>query len=113
LQSLLAHAAGRSAICLACDMPYVTAALLVRLATAAQHADVLAPRDPATGKWQPLCARYHGPSVAPVLESALAGGERSFQGLFRRMNVAELPLDASERAQLRDWDTPEDMRAAD
>ena len=51
------------------------------------------------------------PAARASLERALAEGERSFQGLFARLNVRELKLDASERAQLRDWDTLEDMRA--
>lgn len=115
LQSLLTHAGERSAICLACDMPYVTTDLLSRFVNAtarptSKQAQVLAPRDPVTGKWEPLFARYQSPTVAPVLATTLAEGERSFQGLFRRLTVAELPLDPSERAQLRDWDRPEDMR---
>jgi molybdopterin-guanine dinucleotide biosynthesis protein A len=115
LQSLLKHAGERNAICLACDMPYVTAELLGRLAraSASKQPQVLAPRNPKTGKWEPLFARYQSPTVAPLLADALAEGERSFQGLFRRLTVAELPFDPSERAQLRDWDTPEDMREDD
>lgn len=116
LQSLLAHAADRAALCIACDMPYVSAGLLARLATEPPRAlpmavDVLAPRDAATGKWQPLFARYQSATVAPLLTRAWAEGERSFQGLFKRLTVRELILDELERAQLRDWDTPEDMRA--
>jgi molybdopterin-guanine dinucleotide biosynthesis protein A len=94
-------------------MPYVTAELLARLAHEPVDAQVLAPRDPASGKWEPLVARYQSPSVAPVLARALAEGERSFQGLFKRLHVVELSLHASERTQLRDWDTPADMRQPD
>lgn len=113
LHSLLVHAGERAAICLACDMPYVTAELLARLAREPVEAQVLAPRDPVSGKWEPLLARYESPSVAPVLARALAEGERSFQGLFKRLHVVEMSLGASERAQLRDWDSPEDMRQPD
>jgi molybdopterin-guanine dinucleotide biosynthesis protein A len=111
LQTLLAHAAPRSAICVACDMPYVSARLLDRLASA-QLADahVLAPRAAESGKWQPLFARYQSASVAPLLARAWAEGERSFQALFRRLTVRELVLDELEIAQLRDWDTPEDTQ---
>jgi molybdopterin-guanine dinucleotide biosynthesis protein A len=109
---LIAFAGERDALCLACDMPYVSAALLSRLSVESGHGmHVLAPRDAATGKWQPFFARYHSASVAPWLASALAQGERSFQGLFRHLTIRELSLDEPERAQLRDWDTPEDMRA--
>lgn len=110
LQSLLAYAGEREALCLACDMPFVTAALLARLADGEANADVVAPRDGATGKWEPMFARYRSASVAPLLERALAQGERSFQGLFAHLSVRELVLGETERAQLRDWDTPDDMR---
>jgi len=133
LQSLFAFAGERDAVCLACDMPYVTADLLAKLAASgeaeagaaprapqaqekarsgpAPQADVVAPREAASGKWEAMFARYRSETVAPLLERALAEGERSFQGLFARVRVQELILDATERAQLRDWDTPEDMRS--
>jgi molybdopterin-guanine dinucleotide biosynthesis protein A len=183
LQSLLGYAGSRDALCLACDMPFVSADLLARLAGqqsvshagesglglglglkgahaivareakrsaepqaardaegsaepqlardakrsaepqvapdsegsadvtgSAGEAHVIAPRDHASGKWEPMFARYRSATVAPLLMQALAEGERSFQGLFTRLTVRELWLDAAERAQLRDWDTPEDMR---
>lgn len=111
LASLLRHAGARPAVCLACDMPFVEATLLARLVREQPEAAVLAPRAPVSGKWESLFARYDGPRVAPVLAEALQQGERSFQTLFRRLNVCELVLSATERAWLRDWDTPEDMRA--
>ena len=143
LQSLLAYAGERDALCLACDMPFVTAELLAKLAsescarendcvvpshvpqgtesTCARDgsasrvvsggvAQVVAARDQASGKWEAMFARYVSPAVAPLLERALADGERSFQELFTRLTVRELLLDPRERNQLRDWDTPEDMR---
>jgi molybdopterin-guanine dinucleotide biosynthesis protein A len=109
LASLLDYAADRSALCLACDMPFVSAALLARLAAEPCAAQVLAPRDPLAGKWEPLFARYQSPSVAPVLQRALAEGERSFQGLFKRLTLSELRVSSEERAALRDWDTPDDV----
>jgi len=118
LQSLLAYAGERDALCLACDMPYVSAELLRKVAEeegglgfGTETAEVVAARDEQTGKWEAMFARYRSAAVAPLLERALADGERSFQGLFARLNIRELKLDASERALLRDWDTPEDMRA--
>jgi molybdopterin-guanine dinucleotide biosynthesis protein A len=112
LQSLLSFAGDREALCLACDMPFVSAPVLARLASEPLHAShVLAPRAASSDKWEPLFARYHSASVAPLLASALAQGERSFQGLFRRLTIRELNLNELERAQLRDWDTPEDVHA--
>lgn len=109
LSSLLTHAAARPALCVACDLPYVDAALLDRLATEQPDAMVLAPRARDGGKWESLFARYDSRRVAPLLAAALAQGERSFQRLFRRMSVRELALNAREQRALRDWDTPDDM----
>jgi len=111
LESLLRHAGGRSALCLACDMPYVSEALLARLADApvqpGEH--VLAPRNADGRKWEAMFARYQCERVAPLLASAMADAERSFQRVFQRLSVTELAVDARERRQLRDWDTPADM----
>jgi molybdenum cofactor guanylyltransferase len=110
LVSLLEHAAARPAIAVACDMPYVSEALLARVAHEQPDACVLAPRDAASGKWQPLCTRYDSPRVLPVLHAALADGVRSFQALFRRLPVNELALVDAEETQLVDWDTLADIR---
>jgi molybdopterin-guanine dinucleotide biosynthesis protein A len=109
LASLLERAGSRRCIVVACDMPRVSAALLARLQHESPDAAVLAPRDVATGKWEPLCARYDPTVVAPVLASAIKAGARSFQELFRELSVVELALSESERDDLQDWDTPEDI----
>jgi molybdopterin-guanine dinucleotide biosynthesis protein A len=109
LASLLDYARDRPALCLACDMPYVSSALLLRLVNESPDALVLAPRDAASGKCQPLCARYASARVAPVLAAAMAEGVRSFQALFGRMTVSALPLTRAEHEELRDWDKPEDI----
>lgn len=111
LRALLAHAGQRPALALACDLPYVTAALISRLAHAPSHASVLAPRDPVTGKWQPLFARYDAPRVLPSLDTAIAAGVRSFQTWLRGVQVEELVLAPEERALLGDWDEPQDLDA--
>jgi molybdopterin-guanine dinucleotide biosynthesis protein A len=110
LCALLAHAAHSPAIALACDLPYLDEALLARLTMTPCDAAVLSPRDPATGKWQPLFARYDSSRVLPSLRAAIADGVRSFQTFMRTLEVAELPLSDAERALLRDWDHPADMQ---
>jgi molybdopterin-guanine dinucleotide biosynthesis protein A len=110
LMSLLAHAGERPALGLACDMPFVSSELLARLADEAPEAALLAPRDPQTGKWQALFARYAGPRVSPFVQSALQRSDHSFQTLFERVPAVELSLGPSEHAQLRDWDTPDDLQ---
>jgi molybdopterin-guanine dinucleotide biosynthesis protein A len=112
LSALLAYAGECPALALACDLPFVTGPLLARLAQDACLAAVLCPRDPASGKWQPLFARYDPPRVLPALRVAVASGVRSFQTFLRTIEVAELALAEHERAQLADWDAPSDVRPA-
>jgi molybdopterin-guanine dinucleotide biosynthesis protein A len=111
LAALLAHAGSRHAVLLACDLPYLSAPLLERLARtpAPSAATVLAARDPATGKWQPMFARYTSAVVLPPLRAAIEQGVRSPQTFLKTQQVEELPLDDAERAELRDWDRPEDQ----
>lgn len=109
LQALVQHAGTRDAVVLACDMPFVSVALLQRLATESPAAHVLAPRSGDGRKWEPLCARYRSEQVRPVLAAGIEAGEQSFQQLFARLNVTELDLDNDERRATRDWDTPEDI----
>lgn len=113
LCALLTHAGGRPAIALACDLPYLEPPLLARLAITQTPAPILAPRDPETGKWQPLFARYDPPRVLPALRTAIANDVRSFQTLLRSLEIQELPLAPQEHSQLRDWDTPSDLRPRD
>jgi molybdopterin-guanine dinucleotide biosynthesis protein A len=109
LASFLDHAGREPCIAVACDMPFVSTALLRRLELEGPDAAILAPRDPATGKWEPLCARYCPQRVAPILTRVIAAGARSFQDLFRNLSVVELALSDLERRELRDWDTPDDI----
>lgn len=110
LGALLEYAAQRPCLLLACDMPYLQAELVAQLASSPSAAAVLAPKDAATGKWQPFFARYQSPVVAPVLTRALRDGVRSFQQLFDTLSPEELPLTPQQRMWLVDWDTPEDMK---
>lgn len=108
LHALLDHSEGRGAIAIGCDMPFLTSALLQRLAIEAPYAMVLAPRAADSPKWEPLCARY-GSAVRPILSHAIEGGDGSFQQLFKRLHVTELTLSPDERNATIDWDTPSDM----
>lgn len=99
---------GEHVLVLACDMPFVSAALIDKLAHGPGDEDVLLARG-AGGFLEPLCARYRVASCAPRARAALAARELSLQALLRKLNVAELALSDAERAELRDWDRPEDI----
>lgn len=110
LRALLVWAEAAPVLALAGDLPYVSPALLGRLVAAPGPTD--APCDAVAARrqdrWEPLCARYEA-TVLPVLDAALAAGERSFQALLGRLRVRELELSAAEAAELTDWDRPEDV----
>lgn len=110
LGALLAHAGDAPAIAIACDMPYLRTEPLRALASSPSRAAVVAARRAPDAPWEPLFARYDAKRVRPVLAEALRAGERSFQRLFSRLDVEELPLDADARDVLVDWDAPEDVR---
>ncbi len=110
LAALLDYANGASVIAIACDMPYVTAAMLARLASYAPDAAAVAPRD--DGHWSPLFARYDSSRVAAVAHATLASGARAMRAVLEVCDARELPLSPEERAALRDWDAPGDIDAA-
>jgi molybdopterin-guanine dinucleotide biosynthesis protein A len=114
LRALLVFAAQHehaAALALACDLPYLDARLVARLASEAPEADFLAPR--AGELWHTLSARYSVTALAAV-DAALAAGERALQRVVARLGsgARELALAADEASLLRDWDTPGDREGA-
>lgn len=111
LRALLRHVervGSDAAIVLACDLPHLGAGLVRRLASEAPDVDFVAPRD--GDLWHTLVARY-GSGALPAVEQAIAAGDRALQRVVARLGdrAVELVVDTTERAELRDWDTPEDM----
>jgi len=107
----LLHAAGSgSVLALACDLPRVSRALIAHLSDAplSPLTQVLAMRAD-NGLWEPLCARYDAGALVLPVEQAIARGVRSFQRLFDELQVGELSVSSELRAELVDWDTPEDV----
>lgn len=109
--ALLVHAqrgGSNTAVAVACDMPYVSLSLLRRLVEAppARGGVIAARRD---GRWEPFLARYEADAVLPIAQARASRRELSLQGLLDACAAAELDLAASEHAELRDWDTAEDM----
>ncbi len=111
LSALLLHARtlNRRAVALASDLPGVSPALLGRLLRESPEARLLAPR--LDGIFQPFFARYEPRSVIPLVQQVLASSRASLLGVFDRVEVTELALDAGEQAALRDWDEPADLPA--
>jgi molybdopterin-guanine dinucleotide biosynthesis protein A len=109
---LFARDAGHEAVlALACDLPYLDASLVERLAREAPGAAFLAPR--AGELWQTLCARYSLAALAAV-DATLGAGERALQRVVLRLGEGafELAIDAADARKLRDWDTPGDRASS-
>jgi molybdopterin-guanine dinucleotide biosynthesis protein A len=105
LLALLGHAGERSAIAVACDMPFVSVELVRRLASAAPAPAIAARRD---GRWEPFFARYDAKAVLPTALAHADARRGSLQALLDAVGATELTMSAAEHAELRDWDTPED-----
>jgi molybdopterin-guanine dinucleotide biosynthesis protein A len=121
--ALLAHAGDRMALAVACDMPFVSEALVRRLAfaprapaaasaLASASASALALAARREGRWEPFFARYDSPLVLPIARAEAAAGRFSLQGLLAAATAGELGLSEAEAEELDDWDTPEDAALA-
>ena len=99
---------GREArvIAVACDMPHVSEALLRRLAAYPSERAVVAPYH--EGRWEPLFARYDAMRILPKLRDRIAGKRHSLQGLLDDHGEA-LPMSSAELAEMRDWDSFDDV----
>jgi len=108
LVALLDRANGGDAIVLACDMPYVTSAMITKLASWAPGAPAVAPRDGRA--WSALFARYDSRAALSAARTRM--NERAGpSAVLDALDARELPLDDDERRALRDWDAPEDVDA--
>lgn len=109
LVGLLRHAqrmGAEGAVVLACDFPYVRAPLVRRLMEEPEAEAVVCPY--VDDRFQPLFARYRV-QVLPSFERALGEGRLSLQPLIRAQRAWVPTLSEGELAELRDWDTPEDV----
>lgn len=108
LVALLERAGSGRALAVACDMPYVSPALLAKLLRHPSEALALAPREGAT--WAPFFARFRAAEALGPARDHARRGLHSLQALLDTLGAAELALDPRERAELRDWDTPADRK---
>lgn len=100
-----------SVLALACDLPHLGAGLVTRLSWEAPEADFLAPRDGAL--WHTLVGRYSVRAL-PAVDATIADGERALQRVMARLGARarELVVSERERAELHDWDRPEDIETS-
>jgi molybdopterin-guanine dinucleotide biosynthesis protein A len=84
-------------VCVAWDMPFVTAELVRALASGLGDWDVFLPES-LGGKdgVEPLCAAY-GPGCGPAIAARLTAGDLRAVGFHADVRVGRLPLDAVRR----------------
>jgi molybdopterin-guanine dinucleotide biosynthesis protein A len=112
VQAGLARSSGVAACCVACDMPFLSAAFLRRLARRFLRADcdVLLPR--VGGEIEPLAAIYRR-SLLPALEGLLADGQgNSLRRLYPAVRTGYLELGdtAAVRRLFTNLNTSEDYQ---
>jgi molybdopterin-guanine dinucleotide biosynthesis protein A len=76
-------------VCVAWDMPFVTSALVSRLAEGLEGSDVYLPASGSRRGVEPLCAAY-GPACRAAIERAIADGDSRAIGFHRRVRVGIL-----------------------
>lgn len=113
-----ADAAGRpGALCVACDLPFVSGGLLRELvARAGDGADAVVPESQGRRGVEPLCA-FYSVRALPAVVAMLAAGERRAAELVTRIQTVRLPLDEVRRfgdpaVLFLNVNTPDDHRRA-
>lgn len=115
LRTALRAAHGNKVLVLACDMPFVSRPLLIRLIELAPQADVVIPRP--GGEYEPMHAIYDK-SCLPEIESSLAAGDRRMISFFPRVQVLTVEddilgrLDPGRRSFFN-INTPDDLEQAE
>jgi len=104
-------------VCVAWDMPFVTAPLLRDLAAGLDAADVVVPESGSRRGLEPLCAAY-GPACGPAIRAALARGDRRAVGFHPDVRVSRLPADSvlmygDPDVLFFNVNTPEDLQHAE
>ena len=103
-------------VCIAWDMPFVTEALIARLAHGLESADVFLPESENRRGVEPLCGGY-GPAVVGPMAASIDRGDFRAVAFHRAVRVGILPLE--EVATFGDpfelffnVNTPEDLERA-
>ncbi|MBI5889749.1 MAG: molybdenum cofactor guanylyltransferase [Nitrosomonadales bacterium] len=98
----------------ACDMPFVTQAVVLQLAALREVHQAVVPI--VGGYPQPLAA-FYAASALPAMRASLASGDRSLRGTLDKLDVryvsdAELRECDPQLSSFFDLDTPQDFQAA-
>lgn len=114
LVSALAQVQTPWAFAVGCDMPFVTPALVEKLAARRAEFQAVAPM--VHGRAQPLLAFYSSSCVA-VMRASLASGDKSLLGALKQLQVcyvhqAELLKTDPQLRSFFDLDTPQDVATA-
>jgi molybdopterin-guanine dinucleotide biosynthesis protein A len=118
LHSALARAEAEWAAVLSCDLPFVTGALLERLASLRGPAfDAVAPLQ-QDGRPQPLCTLYAPARCRPVLDELLRAGELRPRALLARVRTRWAAWDEWKDLEdagrlFHNVNTPEDFARAE
>jgi molybdopterin-guanine dinucleotide biosynthesis protein A len=83
-------------VCVAWDMPFVTAELLTILAAGLSTRDAFVPESAGPQGAEPLCAAY-GPACAEAIQKSVATGDLRASGFLSRVRAGILPLDQVRR----------------
>jgi molybdopterin-guanine dinucleotide biosynthesis protein A len=116
LHAALRAARAEWAAIVACDLPYVTGELFLRLASLRENFDAVVPVQ-TDGRVQPLCALYRKTVCLERAEELIKAGERRPRALLgsvstRRVMPEELALLEGSARFLMNVNTPEDYERA-
>ncbi len=114
IYSGLRAAPGAAALCVACDMPFLSPGLLGYLSSRAGEADVVIPD--AGGELQTLHAVY-GKACLPAMERRLRAGDLKIIGFFDEVRVLRLSAEvistfADPELVFMNLNTPDDLTRA-
>jgi molybdopterin-guanine dinucleotide biosynthesis protein A len=78
-------------VCVAWDMPFVSASLIRRLAAGLRDHDAVLPQSEGPAALEPLCAAY-GPPCREAIAASLDAGDLRALGFHARIRLGILPL---------------------
>src|SRR4051812_33709762 len=98
LHAALSACRAEWAAVVACDLPFVTGELFVRLASLRENFDAIVPVQP-DGRLQPLCALYRAAVCRDRADELIAAGERRPRALLERVETRRVAF--QELSELR------------